>query len=149
MRCRKARALFSLYIDGALPPNKKEDLEAHIKQCSKCKNDLEDMLAIHESFRLVEHFKAPEGFATRVMAHIEERNLKGLSLFPVLTGVIEIGVIILTIIIGTRIGGIIGTAMTNPQQSITKTLSLETFDSIQPHSIGAAYIAMVEDNNEK
>lgn len=149
MRCYKAKKLFSPYIDGDLSTDKKLELEVHIKQCEKCRTKLEQLIAIHESFNVIHHFKAPAGFATRVMAHIEERKLKKLSLSNVLIRVFETAVIILILIIGSHIGKIIETTIASSQPSIRTTLSLETFDAVQPNSIGGAYLAMLQGNNEK
>lgn len=43
MRCREAKKLISLYIDGEISFDKKIELEKHLYYCSSCKKELEDL----------------------------------------------------------------------------------------------------------
>ncbi len=149
MRCSKARKLLSPYIDKELTKPEAELLDAHVRDCIKCRTRLEEMQAIHDTFSSMERLNAPLGFATRVMAHVQNNKARSLSLFPILSRLIEVAVIILVIIIGTRVGSLLGTAFTGQKTSIASSLSLDTFEAVQPNSIGGAYIAMMDGNNEK
>ncbi len=149
MRCSKARKLLSPYIDKELTKAEAELFDVHVRNCIKCRTMLEEIQAIHHTFSSMESLSAPLGFATRVMAHVQEKKTRRLSLFPVLGRLIEVAVVILMIIIGTRVGGLLGTAFTGQKTSITSSLSLDTFEAVQPNSIGGAYMAMMEGNNEK
>jgi anti-sigma factor RsiW len=149
MRCSKARRLLSPYIDKELTKAEAELFDAHVRDCIKCRTRLEEMQAMHDTFSYMEGLNAPLGFATRVMANIKEKRTKRLSLFPVLSRLIEVAVVILVIIIGTRVGSLLGTAFTGQKTSIASSLSLDTFEAVQPNSIGGAYLAMMEGQNEK
>jgi anti-sigma factor RsiW len=149
MRCSKAKKLFSPYIDRALTKAEAELFDAHIRDCNECRSRLEEMKVLHNAFSSMERLNAPYGFTTRVMANINEKRAKRWSLFPVLGMVIEAAVVVLVIMIGTRAGSFLGTAFTGQKTSIASSLSLDTFEAVQPNSIGGAYLAMMEGQNEK
>ncbi len=149
MRCSRAKKLFSPYIDKALTKAETELFDAHIRDCKKCRTMLEEMQAIHNTFSSMERLNAPYAFTTRVMATIDEKRTKRLSLFPVLSRLIEAAVVILVIIIGSRAGSLLGKTFAGQKTTIVSSLSLDAFESVQPNSIGGAYIAMMEGNNEK
>ncbi len=150
MRCSKARKLFSPYIDRALSRAELDGFEAHIKGCSECRTELERLQALHVRLSSLEPLHAPHGFTTRVMAAIADRRSQPRwSPFSVLTWFAEAAVIALIIFIGARAGTFLGTAFTRPSTTIASTLSLDTFEAVQPGSIGGAYIAMMEGTNEK
>ena len=149
MRCTNARKLFSPYIDKALTQAETEKFEAHIGTCTRCRSGLAQTMAVHTAFSSLEHLHVPSGFTTRVMAHAEETKATRLSLFPVFTRLIEAGLVLTVILIGTHAGSFLGTAFNRHQTTIASSLSLDTFEAVQPNSIGGAYMAMMEGTNEK
>ncbi|MCL4467451.1 MAG: zf-HC2 domain-containing protein [Deltaproteobacteria bacterium] len=149
MRCSKARKLFSPYIDKTLTESETEMFEAHIGACTQCRSGLEQTLAVHAAFGSLEPVRAPYGFATRVMTGLEEKREERWSLFPVLGRIIEAAVVLVIIIIGTRAGSFLGTALNRQQTTIASSLSLDTFASVQPDSVGGAYMTMMGVTNEK
>ena len=149
MRCSKARKLLSPYIDKELTKAEAELFDAHVRDCITCRTRLEEMQVLHDSFSSMERIHAPLGFATRVMAQAEETKATRLSLFPVFTRLIEAGLVLTVILIGTRAGNFLGTAFNRHQTTIASSLSLDTFEAVQPNSIGGAYMAMMEGTNEK
>lgn len=46
MRCRQARKLVSLYVDGDLSPRRAAELELHLESCAGCRDLLGDLQAI-------------------------------------------------------------------------------------------------------
>lgn len=46
MRCRQARKLVSLYVDGDLSPRRAAELELHLESCAGCRGLLGDLQAI-------------------------------------------------------------------------------------------------------
>jgi len=149
VRCYKARRLFSPYIDGVLTKAEMEQVESHLKMCKACSAYFEEMLSVHNEFAHLTRFVAPSGFATRVMANIEAKDNERLPIFNMLTMFIKVALIVLTIIVGTRLGSMLGTSLAMQKSNIEEALSLDTLKAVQPHSIGAAYLAMVEGGNEK
>ena len=149
MRCSSARKLLSPYIEKELTKAETAIFDAHVRDCVQCRTRLEEMQALHATFSSMEKLTAPPGFATRVMARTQEDKAKRLSLFPVFGRLIEAGAILLIIILGTRAGSLLGTAFNRQQTTIASSLSLDTFEAVQPNSIGGAYMAMMEGTHEK
>ncbi|MCL4558535.1 MAG: zf-HC2 domain-containing protein [Deltaproteobacteria bacterium] len=149
MRCSKARKLLSPYIDDELTAVQKGLIESHIKDCVRCGSRLEALRGIQSSFARLERPAAPYGFATRVMSGRAERQGSLPFLPPVFTRLMEAAVIAATILIGTKAGSFLGGAFTRQKTTIVSSLYLDNFESIQPRSIGGAYIAMVEGSDEK
>lgn len=46
MKCKEAKRLISLYIDGEIPPDKRFELEEHLSNCFYCKRELEELIFI-------------------------------------------------------------------------------------------------------
>ena len=66
--------MISPYVDDELSPDQKKIFISHIQGCPACKEALEETKSIHQLFGSAERFEAPYGFATRVMARIEENE---------------------------------------------------------------------------
>ncbi len=149
MRCSKAKKLFSAAIDGEMTSLQRELFYSHIKNCIKCSEELEEIQGIHNAFTNMEKLSAPYGFATRVMAVLEENKVKRPSFFPVFTQLAEAVLIIAIIIIGTRAGSFLGSTFMEQKTTLVSSLSLDSFEPVQPGSIAGAYTAMLEGTNEK
>jgi anti-sigma factor RsiW len=73
MKCRHARKSISQYVDNELTPDERKDFDSHIRSCDSCRNELKETQALHELFASAQRFPAPYGFATRVLANLEEK----------------------------------------------------------------------------
>jgi hypothetical protein len=99
----------------------------------------------------MERYQAPFGFAARVMARTATREKKESPWFvPLSVRFAEAAVLLLVITVGV----LAGKAMTDaPSASVTAniaaSLSLDLFDAAPPGSLGNAYLAMTEVENEK
>lgn len=149
MKCSKVKKLLSPYIDNELTGAQKELLDAHIKACTGCSKELETLQGLHTTFVAMQNITAPYGFATRVMAALEENKVKMPSFFPVFTRLAEAVLIIAIIIIGTRAGSFLGSMFMEQKTTLVSSLSLDSFEPVQPGSIAGAYTAMIEGTNEK
>jgi len=86
MVCSRANELISEYIDEVLDDEIKLELEAHFRECSLCKQRLEEQKAIIKRLNSVEPVKPPEDFLSQVHSRIERRaefeNLMKKAFFP-------------------------------------------------------------------
>ncbi|MCL5792906.1 MAG: zf-HC2 domain-containing protein [Deltaproteobacteria bacterium] len=150
MRCSRARKLFSPYIDKELTKAEKELFDAHIRDCTKCQIRLKEMHALHDTFSYMKSLNAPYGFVTRVMSRAENENSRrSFSIFPIFATLAETLIVIGIIVIGIKSGSFIGKTFMNQKTALVASLSLDTFEAVQPNSIGGAYIAMMDGQNEK
>ena len=74
MKCSQIRKMISPYVDNELAPDELKLFTSHIQECPACKEELEEIQSVHQLFASAERFEAPLGFATRVMAHLEEQR---------------------------------------------------------------------------
>lgn len=150
MKCSKAHKLISPYIDGELPEQDMQRLEAHINVCLKCRTEFEKEKELHNLFANVDGFKAPYGFHTRVMANINSGKTKEISGIRIFAGLAEAVVILAIIAIGLLSGSqaIKGYPPDNTR-AVMASLSLDVFDPAPADSLGGVYLAMTEVRNEK
>ena len=66
--------MLSPFVDDELGPDQEKIVISHIQECPACQKALEETKSIHQLFDPAERFEAPYGFATRVMARIEENE---------------------------------------------------------------------------
>ncbi|MHB8184346.1 MAG: zf-HC2 domain-containing protein [Candidatus Desulforudaceae bacterium] len=77
MKCREAQDLFSPYLDEELTAVESRALNAHLKVCVTCREEIETLRNIAEALRAqVKVVKAPAGFASAVRSQIagEQRH---------------------------------------------------------------------------
>ena len=61
MSCEVSPELLSAYLDGALPPPEREELEAHLAQCPACRARLESLRAVKHALARLPSREAPPG----------------------------------------------------------------------------------------
>jgi anti-sigma factor RsiW len=150
MRCAKIKRSISSYIDGELSKNERNLFETHIRDCEACGKELEAMRAVHTLFAQTEQFKAPYGFATRVMANLAGQRSKKRLFIPLFAKFGEALLIAAVVILGIASGAILVKDV-EPQngQDVASIFSLDAFDAASRDSVGSAYLAMMEGNHEK
>ncbi|MDA8092221.1 MAG: zf-HC2 domain-containing protein [Nitrospiraceae bacterium] len=146
MRCPKAKKLISPYMDGELGPMERGHLESHIRECSQCGDLFKELSKVHEMFAGAQRFKAPYGFAGRVMSRVTARKTR--NIFPI-AGFARAAAVCFIIAAGITSGE---TTMKKLQpankENMVSSLSLSSFDPAPPDSIGGAYLAMTEGDRE-
>jgi predicted anti-sigma-YlaC factor YlaD len=155
MQCTEIRQLISSYIDDGLGLDEKKAFAFHIRNCSNCREELEEVQSVHELFTSAERFSAPYGFTTRVMARLEtnepSRWRAFLTLRPFALRVMEWAFAIIVVITGLLFGNLL-TADKGPpagQATIQESFSLDLFQATPPDSIGGVYVALAEATHEK
>lgn len=146
MRCKQARQMISQYIDEALGPDERNAFVSHIRDCAACREELEETRAVHRMFASAERFSAPYGFATRVLANLEEKegarpwSLLGLRTF--FLRATQVGFALVVMIIGIASGNLLLVDRTRPngQATVQEAFSLDLFQATPPDSIGGIYL---------
>jgi anti-sigma factor RsiW len=151
MKCSKAEQLISPYIDGETENGEKTLFEAHLRECAACRGKLEDVRRTHALFAHAEHYRAPYGFSTRVMARATTEKERGLPrLLPLVTKFAEVVIVLLMITIGILSGRFLTNSLMGQRTvNIASSFSLDIFEPAPPGSLGGAYLALMEARNEK
>lgn len=150
MRCSRAHKLISLYIDGELVTRDKEAFESHLKECRACSRELEETIKLHHLLAHTERFKAPYSFSAKVMANITADKAREFPLIPLFTKFAEVIVLLVILFSGIISGGFLANRlMPEKTVSIISSFSLDIFDPVPSHSLGGAYLAMMEVKYEK
>jgi hypothetical protein len=67
MSCAESRDLLSAHVDGALAPDERAALEAHLAGCAECRRELAALERTVALVRAIEPARAPAGFVDRVV----------------------------------------------------------------------------------
>jgi anti-sigma factor RsiW len=149
MSCPKTK-LISAYLDKELGLGEKTVFEAHVQGCASCSHTVEEMRSLRAAFANVERHPAPYGFATRVMARTAELEKKEAPWFvPFFVRFAEAAVLLVVITVGILAGKVMTNSSPATTTNISSALSLDMFDATPPGSLGNAYLAMTEAQNEK
>lgn len=155
MKCRHARKAISPYIDRAVGPDEKKDFEAHIRDCAACRKRLEELQALHSLFAGTQEFPAPYGFASRIMANLEEREESRFRfLVPVrhfFLRIAQTAVVLAVLTIGILSGNVLMPERPQPfgRTAVQQTFSLDLFQAMPPDSVAGIYDALMRSGHEK
>jgi anti-sigma factor RsiW len=155
MKCRHVRKMISQYVDNELTPDERKDFDSHIQSCASCRDELEEILALHELFASAQRFPAPYGFATRVLANLGEKErsragrIFGFRPYSLRAAQVAFALVVMTV-------GVISGNMLLPertehigQTAVQETFSLDLFQATPPGSIGGIYNTLMRPGNEK
>jgi anti-sigma factor RsiW len=147
MRCSKAQKYLSPYVDGELEAGKGSLLVSHVACCDRCAGELDRILQLRGLFAQTQRLSAPPAFNGKVMERISSQPAKGFPLVPVFIRFAEAFVFVLAITAGVMSGGILINvyAPHHKGAQVISSLSLETFETLPPDSMGSAYVAMTEE----
>lgn len=148
MECTKAHRLMSAALDGKLSVAEQDFLAAHLTQCPACGKEFSIFQGIQRHLRQPERFSAPPYLAQRVMARLDTVATRPFFV-PLWAPLAEALLILMVIGLGVVSGNLLsnGMGLRNPDKGIA-SMSLEIFDATPPDSLGGAYLAMLEVNNE-
>ncbi len=155
MKCTHVRKMISQYMDDELDPDEKKDFDSHIQSCASCREGLEETRALHRLFASAERFPAPYGFATRVLANLEDkegsrlRSLVSISPFFLRTAQVAFALVVMTI--GITSGNLLLAERTDPigQKAVQESFSLDLFQATPPDSIGGIYNKLMRPGHER
>lgn len=119
------------------------------------KEALEETRSIHQLFGPAERFEAPYGFATRVMARIEENEKRVpfwgfFTLQPVFLRAVEMAFALIVIFIGMISGNLLVTGGTTGRpMTVQESFSLDLFQATPSDSIGGVYVTLAGATDER
>lgn len=155
MECTQMKKMISPYMDGELKLDARKAFDSHIQSCAACKKALEETLALHQLFASGKRFSAPYGFATRVLASLEEKQgsrLLGLpAMKPFFLRAAQVTFALVVMTIGIVSGNLLLSERINhiSQTTIQETFSLDLFQAMPADSIGGAYVTLMGAGNER
>lgn len=101
MNCKRIKTLLNSYLDGELDSSLRKEMEAHVRKCSACKRELEELRKVISRVKDLPDIEVPEGFYSKVQQRIlktspkPERRFFGVSLQMAATA----AVIVLAVVI--------------------------------------------------
>ncbi|PKN30339.1 MAG: hypothetical protein CVU64_03840 [Deltaproteobacteria bacterium HGW-Deltaproteobacteria-21] len=147
MKCKQVRKKISQYIDDELVLDEKEAFALHIQDCAACREVLEETRAISTMFADADRYSAPYGFATRVMANLEEQDQTWLRRIPgfgpYILRTAEVAFAFAVITIGIVSGNLLLEDKMPVHRQVQESFSLDLFQATPPDSIGGIYLAYV------
>jgi anti-sigma factor RsiW len=155
MKCRHARKLISQYVDDELTPDEKRDFDSHIQSCASCRKELEETQGLRELFASARRFSAPYGFATRVLANLEEKERSRAGRIfgfrPYFLRAAQVGFALVVMTVGIISGNLLLPERTEHigETAVQETFSLNLFQATPPGSIGGIYNTLMRPSNEK
>jgi anti-sigma factor RsiW len=155
MKCRHARKMISRYIDDELSLDEKKDFDSHIQSCASCREGLEETLALHQMFASAHRFPAPYGFATRVLANLDEKEgsrvRRLLGFRPLFLRAAQVAFALVVMTVGVVSGNLLLAERTERigQTAVQETFSLDLFQATPPGSIGGIYDTLMRTNHER
>ena len=138
-----------------MSPDEKKDVDSHIRSCASCREELEETRALHRLFASAERFPAPYGFATRVLANLEEkegfRSRSPLQIRPFFLRVAQVAFALVVMTIGIVSGNLLLPQRTTHigQTAVQQTFSLDLFQATPPNSIGGIYETLMRPGHER
>jgi len=155
MKCRRARKMLSQYVDDDLTPDEKKDFDSHVQNCASCREALGEIRAIHELFASARRFPAPYGFATRVLANLDEKERSGargiFGFRPFFLRAAQVAFALVVMTVGIISGNLLLPERTEHigQTAVQESFSLDLFQATPPGSIGGIYDTLMRPSNEK
>jgi len=148
MKCKRAMEMISEYLDGLLDPDERESFDLHIRDCTGCRKVLQEDLAVHDLFVSAERFPAPQGFVTRVMANLGEKEASRPWSFPAshpfYLRTVQAALALIVLFVGLISGGSLVSRgpVAQGKAGIHQSFSLDVFEPAPVDSIAGVYIAM-------
>ena len=157
MTCSQIRKIVSRYVDHDLSSDEKRLFELHIRDCAGCRKELEEIQAVHALFVSAKRYEAPQGFAARVMANLEERKPSGfwgfLAFHRSLVRAVEVAFALIVVMIGIISGNVLVADRTSQlqvvQATVQESFSLDLFQATPPGSVGGAYVRLMRAGDER
>ncbi len=155
MECAQVKQMISRNVDQDLAPHEKKTLEHHIRDCSSCQEAMEGQMAVHNLLAEAEKFEAPLGFATRVMARIEEKERRPsfwsfFTLQPAFLRAVEVAFALVIFFIGMVSGNLlVSSEIPERPMTVQESFSLDLFQAAPPDSIGGIYVSLAGGNHER
>ncbi len=148
--CSIVKKHLPLFVDDELSTTDRKEVEAHVRMCSDCANELEDMQIMQQMFRYADKYRAPFGFTERVLAEAVSQHKQKSVFIPCFAKVAEAFVLMIIIAVGIASGNFLMQGQPSQKSdSLATIFSLDIFETAPPGSIGDAYLAVEGSDYEK
>lgn len=113
MNCRDVRKRLSEYLDDALPPGRRADLEEHVAVCLECQRELQMWRSTRQAVAELPRHRAAKGFGDRIMrlvrqeATVASQFPRVVSLWPRLAAVAAMFAVVVALMFGIEAGGLV------------------------------------------
>lgn len=74
LNCEETKILLNAYIDKSLSNDDNVMVEAHVKECPACQDDLEALIKTSQLIKRMERVQAPPGLAYQIKVKIEQET---------------------------------------------------------------------------
>ncbi|MDP2689156.1 MAG: hypothetical protein Q8P48_03475 [Deltaproteobacteria bacterium] len=159
MDCDKAKELFTERIDDLLAGDAREALEGHLVCCESCARHFKGLIEAHAAAKSAPRFRAPEGFASRVMEEIRPLEEPGFLIWfwsmPSYLKLAQAAAAAAVVLVGVYSAGflseklIAGGVAENGETSLVASVSTDYLEPVPPESMGEMYLSTEENGNEK
>ena len=75
LKCRRMRLEFTGYVTGDIDPEEAEHVRAHVAECTRCRQELEEFREIIEALRAL-RYKDPDWDWNWILAEAKRRYLE-------------------------------------------------------------------------
>lgn len=147
--------MISRYVDDALSPDDKKDVDSHIQDCARCREGLEETQALHRLFASAERFPAPYGFSTRVLANVGNKRgsqlRRLLAIRPLFIRSAQVAFALVVMTMGIISGDLLMAERTETIEQtavVQEAFSLNLFQATPPDSIGGIYNTLMRPSHE-
>lgn len=82
MKCKKVLSLIALYLDNRLDVRESSQLEAHLQNCSACRNAAKEAERCMHLLQNLPRKEMPEGLADAIAAKVRDCSRRNASPFP-------------------------------------------------------------------
>lgn len=72
MKCENVQIKLSAYMDGELDPGLHEEIAGHLRQCPKCREELEELSSVDTLIRGLPQLSLSDEFAKAVVARVQD-----------------------------------------------------------------------------
>jgi predicted anti-sigma-YlaC factor YlaD len=79
MSCQEYQSLITAYVDGELPPDRREELDEHLRLCESCRRELAETTALKEELEMIKFTEPTDAELRRYWSSIYNHLERGLG----------------------------------------------------------------------
>jgi anti-sigma factor RsiW len=79
MNCEDFKAMITAWVDGELPPERQETLQAHLAACEACRRELAEVRALKEELSMIRFAEPTDAELARYWKNVYNRLERGVA----------------------------------------------------------------------
>jgi len=154
MKCAKAKKKISVYLDGELKEDEKQELLTHLEICDDCRKEKEMLSSLLTTFEAPKEMIPPPYVYLKVKQEIEKQETKKFLFFPSIRWLkpitVSLGLMVM-LLLSSLAGSFLGkriwferTEKSAISQEFKTDLGLVAFDDTPEASFGGIYNDLLE-----